>query len=79
MESIRTTLFLPANYHKNLKSLAHQRKTSMAKLIQEALEKVFFSNSRKTLTARDLCGIAKGSDLSEKDFQDIKQLLIPRF
>ncbi len=79
MDTIRTTLFLPVNYHKTLKSLAHEHNTSMAKLIQSALEKVFFSKPRQEKTAQHLCGIAKRSDVSDKDFRNLKRLFIPHF
>lgn len=76
MESIRTTLFISRRYHRALKELAHRQNTSMAKLIQGALDLVYFKKERKT--ARDLWGCCENTHLSDKDFDEAKNQLIPR-
>jgi hypothetical protein len=76
MENVRTTLFLPKKYHRALKSLAHERGTSMARLIQEALEKTLFRKQQKK--AKDLWGCTKKTDLAEADFQALKAQLNPK-
>lgn len=76
MESIRTTLFISRKSHRALKELAHRQKTSMAKLIQGALDLVYFRKERKT--ARDLWGCCENTHLSEADFESAKDQLKPR-
>lgn len=76
MESVRTTLFIPRKYHRALKMLAHQKNTSMARLIQGALDLAYFRKDRKT--ASDLWGCCENTHLTDKDFEAAKNRLTPR-
>ena len=76
MEQVRTTLFLPQQIHRQLKTLSHQCHTSMAKLIQKALNEVFFKKRRKS--AKDLWGSVEKSDVSWKEFEGLKATLKPK-
>lgn len=76
MESVRTTLFLPQKVHRQLKALAYQQGVSMAKLIQKAVDEVFFKKWRKS--ARDLWGSLEKTGLSWEELSHVKKTLNPR-
>lgn len=76
MQQIRTTLFLPQKIHRFLKELAHKNRTSMAKLIQAAVEKMYLSPHAPT--AKDLWGSVENTEISEKEFESLKNSLNPR-
>lgn len=75
MESIRTTLFLPKEYHRVLKEIAHRKHTSMAQLIKQALNVVFFKNEQKT--TKDLWGCVENTKISEAEFDQVKTKFKP--
>ncbi len=72
--SVRTTIVLPEDRLRTLRRLAFERRGSIGKLINEAIEKVFF---RKTGSKNfsSLRGIWKNAGLDEGDFQDLKKRL----
>lgn len=76
MELMRTTLFLPKKEHRLLKELSLKKQTSMAKLVQKALKMVYFKDQEKG--AKSLWGVAQNTNISEKEFGELKSKLNPK-
>lgn len=64
--SVRTTIVLPEEKLKSLKILAFERGSSIGKLINEAVDKVFFKKKGK-VSFSALKGILRKGRISEKD------------
>lgn len=68
MNTLRTTVVLPEDKLKELKKIAFERGSSVARLVNEALDKVFFKRSSRTSFAR-LRGIWKKHPLTDSDLE----------
>jgi hypothetical protein len=68
---MKTTIILPDPKYKRLKSIAYKKKTSLAKVINEALDLAYFTGD--SLSFKSLKGIGGGNkSLSLKEIQTVK-------
>lgn len=69
---VRTTIVFPGKRFQALKKLALKRKVSIGKLVNDAVDKLFFV-SQKEKSFGDLKGLWQGHVTTEEDFDDIKK------
>ncbi len=66
--SVRTTIVLQDEKLRKLKKLAFEKGTSIGKLINEALDRVFFGK-KKAKNFRELRGLWKSRHFSKEDIE----------
>ncbi|MBI2346373.1 MAG: hypothetical protein HYV03_05735 [Deltaproteobacteria bacterium] len=69
--SVRTTIVLPGEKLKELKRLAFEQGSTIGRLVNEALDRVFFKR-RKQRRFHDLRGLWKGRRFSESAIEAAK-------
>lgn len=66
---MKTTLIVPDDKYRRLKDIAYKRRTSLAKIINDALDDTYFSDRGGFNALKGLCSSDR---VSAKDLEDVK-------
>lgn len=67
---MKTTIILPDKKYKRLKEIAHKKRKSLAKIINDALDETYFVSHTGSL--KNLKGICRNDKISDKDLESVK-------